>query len=67
MAIRKLLNGEPVEELDLPIDLIIHTKCPEKYILIDLETGQKYRGGSKPNLYGLWERLNENDIKEDNL
>ena len=40
-----------------PIDLVVHTKCPEKWILIDLENLQVYRGMSKPNKYGMWKRL----------
>ena len=33
-----------VEELDSPMDLIIHTKAPEKWKLVDLETGEEYLG-----------------------
>ena len=40
---RKLKNGEEVEELETSIKLIIKTKCPTKWIIEDLETGQKYR------------------------
>ena len=54
---RKLLNGNVVEEFDTAIDLTIHTKCPEKWLLIDLETGQEYMGSEKPNLYGKWKRI----------
>jgi len=56
---RKLLSGENVEELDSAIDLTIHTKCPEKWLLIDLETGQEYIGSKKPNLYGKWKRVKD--------
>ena len=40
---RVLKNGEKAKELDKPIDLIIKTKCPTKWIIEDLETGQRYR------------------------
>ena len=40
---RNLKNGKKAEELDLPINLIIKTKCPTKWIIEDLETGQRYR------------------------
>ena len=40
---RTLKNGEKVEELDSSVQLIIKTKCPTKWIIEDLETGQKYR------------------------
>ena len=34
---RNLKNGEKAEELDLPINLIIKTNCPKKWIIEDLE------------------------------
>jgi len=40
---RKLINGEKVKELNSPMNLIIKTKCPTKWIIEDLETGQRYR------------------------
>lgn len=70
MKFRKLLNGKDVEELDKAIDLTIHTKCPEKWVLIDLETGQEYVGSKNPNLYGKWKRVKDSDEKynkKDNL
>ena len=48
-----------VEETEDPINLTIHTRCPEKWMLIDMETGQKYIGSATPNLYGKWKRLTE--------
>jgi hypothetical protein len=59
---RKLINGDSAEEFDYAVDLTIHTKCPSKWLLVDLETGQKYIGSDKPNLYGKWIRL-ENKSK----
>jgi len=41
------------KELIDPIDLIVHTKSPEKWILIDKETGEVYQG----NAGGYWDRL----------
>ena len=40
---RKLKTGEKAEELDSPVSLIIKTKCPTKWVIEDLETGQRYR------------------------
>ncbi len=54
-----MLSGEEVENLDSPVDLTIHTKCPEKWLLIDMETGQEYRGQIHPNKYGKWKRVKE--------
>lgn len=43
---RKLIDGTNVQELDEPKTLTVFTKCPEKYMLIDMETGQIYVGYS---------------------
>lgn len=48
MKERKLKNGGIVPELPEPVTLEVYTKCPEKYMLIDMETGQKYVGHSNP-------------------
>ena len=36
-----------------PVDLVVHTKCPEKWILIDKETAEIFQG----NPGGYWDRL----------
>jgi hypothetical protein len=41
------------EEFDKPVDLIVHTRCPDKWLLVDRETGQIYKG----NYAGHWDRL----------
>ena len=41
------------KELAEPIDLVVHTKSPEKWILLDKETGEIYQGSSA----GHWNRL----------
>lgn len=41
---RILKDGSEVESFDKPVDLIIHTKAPEKWKLVDLETGEEYLG-----------------------
>ena len=41
---RILKDGSEIDSYDRPIDLIIHTKAPGKWKLIDLETGQEYIG-----------------------
>jgi len=56
---RKLLDKTEIEELNKPIDLIIRTKAPKKWKLIDLETGEEYIGTlpedrEKPDWY--WKR-----------
>ena len=44
-----MLNGSTVSEFDEAVDLIIHTKAPGKYKVIDLETGEEYVGSEIKN------------------
>ena len=41
------------EELEKPISLTVKTRCPEKYLLLDRETGDIFVGNSM----GFWDRL----------
>ena len=41
------------EELEEPLKLIVRTRSPEKYLLVDRETGQVFIG----NVMGHWDRL----------
>ena len=41
------------EEVEKPINLTVKTRCPEKYLLIDRETGDIFVG----NFMGHWDRL----------
>jgi hypothetical protein len=41
------------EEQSYPVELLIKTKAPTKWLLIDRETGQVYQG----NPAGHWDRL----------
>ena len=59
---RKLKNGEKANELEKSIELIIKTKCPTKWIIEDLETGQKYRANGNTEIGKMFtpiERTNE--------
>ena len=40
----RTVNKREIEELEEPVELKLITKCPTKWILIDGETGQVYRG-----------------------
>ena len=51
------------EDLDTPVDLIIHTKSPNKWLLIDRETGEVYQGNAK----GFWDRLEPVVRKDKNV
>ena len=57
---RKLKNGTKVQELKEPIVLTIRTKCPEKYMLTDLETGEKYIGYPTAG-NSSWKKISTND------
>jgi hypothetical protein len=69
MRIRKIFNKElplswgesDAEELQNAIKLSVITKCPEKYLLIDKETGQVYQGTNEDNPYmpnyKLWKAI----------
>ena len=46
-------NAKEFKELADAVDLTVHTKSPEKWILIDRETGEAYQG----NVGGYWDRL----------
>lgn len=67
---RKLLNGNEIEELPNPVTLTVYTKCPEKWMLIDTETGERYVGTNKQlkinefnqnitkiNTYVIWDKV----------
>jgi len=44
MKTRRLQDGTEVKELELPVTLTVYTRCPEKYKLVDMETGEEYVG-----------------------
>jgi len=48
---RKLKDNTEVEELSKPIKLLVKTKVPSKYLLLDKETGQVYIGTEEQSLY----------------
>ena len=64
---RKLLNGTEVQDEENADNLLVYTKCPTKYKLVDMETGEEYMGlpfGSRhPNgLYDVyWEKIGKNN------
>ena len=58
---RKLLNGEYVNSYLEPIDLVVHTRAPGKWKLIDMETGQEYIGADIITEYGMWTRIKDRE------
>jgi hypothetical protein len=51
-------------ELSEPVALTVYTKSPQKWILVDRETGQVYEGSN-----GYWEKLlpKNPSLSQDNL
>ena len=54
-------NAREAETTVAAVQLPLITKCPEKYFLIDTETGQVYRGSNEDNpympSYKLWKEV----------
>jgi hypothetical protein len=60
MKTRKLLDGSEVKELDEPKTLTVFTRCPSKYKLVDMETGQEYIGYETEGK-NCWERIEKKE------
>jgi hypothetical protein len=56
---RKLLDGTEVPAFDLAIELRVITKCPNKYKLTDMETGEEYIGQLSPVGQQQWKKITE--------
>jgi len=54
---RTLKDGTEVQELDKRVELSIITKCPRKWKIIDMETGQEYVASGTLELYKQWKRI----------
>ncbi len=55
---RILKNGQTVDELDKSVMLVIKTKAPTKYKLIDQETGEEYIGQSPDSQHkNCWKKI----------
>jgi hypothetical protein len=46
-AMRKLVSGRTVDELPYPTNLTISTKCPSKWLFVDLENGNVWHVNEK--------------------
>jgi hypothetical protein len=47
--------GREIEELSQPVTLVVYTKCPDKWLLTDTETGRVFRGDKSE----VWVELKE--------
>lgn len=57
MNTRKLKDGMEVQELDNPVSLSILTKCPKKWKIVDMETGQEYVASGNYEMYKQWKEI----------
>ena len=55
---RKLLDGVQVYELDEPVELVVKTRAPMKWKLVDRETGEEYIGNTPKEGEYHWSKVN---------
>jgi hypothetical protein len=48
-----MIEQKRFDRLELPISLTVKTRCPEKYLLVDRETGNMFIGDPA----GHWNKL----------
>lgn len=65
MNFRKLQNGTQVYELDEPVELVVKTKAPMKWKLIDCETGEEYIGQTPGEGQMHWSKV-PNEFRTEN-
>jgi hypothetical protein len=61
---RKLKDGREVPEFEKRVDLVIATKCPQKWKITDMETGQSYIGTGSTELYKQWQPIYDEDNRD---
>ena len=54
---RTLVSGKEVPDLGRVVNLSILTKCPEKWKIVDMETGQEYVASGTLEIYKQWKRI----------
>ena len=63
MKTRKLIDGREAQELEQPIKLLIETKCPSKWKIVDMETGQAYIGTNNNKKFQYRQPIDDNRLK----
>jgi len=64
--VRKLTTGLEVPELDQAVTLTIKTKCPAKWLLFDMETGETYSPYDTPGAL-QWKKVDQDQHSMLNL
>jgi hypothetical protein len=59
--VRKLTTGLEVSELDQAVILTIKTKCPAKWVLFDMETGETYSPYETPGKL-QWKKVDQDQL-----
>lgn len=58
---RKLKDGVQVYELDNPVELVVKTRAPMKWKLIDRETGEEYIGATPKEGELHWSKIEKSN------
>ena len=56
-SFRKLQDGVQVYELEEPVELVVKTRSPMKWKLIDRETGEEYIGNTPKDGEYHWSKI----------
>ena len=56
---RTLQDGTEVQELEKSVVLEVRTKCPNKWKLVDLETGEEYIGNRPDEHKMYWKKIKD--------
>jgi hypothetical protein len=56
--VRKLATGAEVPDLDKAVTLTIKTKCPAKWMLVDMETSEMYSPYDTPGKL-QWKKIDQ--------
>lgn len=59
---RKLQDGSSVYETAEPVELVVKTRAPAKWLLIDRETGEQYIGATPREGELHWNRVPESEM-----
>ena len=62
MNFRKLQDGVKVYELEESVELIVKTRAPAKWLLIDRETGEQYIGATPKEGEKHWNRVPDSEM-----
>lgn len=53
---RKLKDGTEISDIESPVELTVKTRCPDKWLLIDRESGEAYVAYHDSTRY-RWKKL----------